>query len=74
MGTNCTVNLGPLNMKLMPLARLKYPHYVREQKIRETQSRRVHSNVPTVQWESQLRSGTLTRFLRAKDSEDYKKE
>jgi hypothetical protein len=71
MTTNCIVNLGPHNAKIMQLAQVKYPHYVREQKLNELQNKNLKTNA-VVGWENQLKSGPLARFLRKKDAEDYK--
>lgn len=70
MSTNCVVSLGPMHSEIMTLARMKYPHYVREQKLSELQKKNVKSNA-VVSWETQLKSSKLSKFLRQKDANDY---
>src|SRR5436853_557787 len=64
ISTNCVVNLGSLSPKITTLAKVKYGDYVREQKAEKKKNDKVNA---VTGWESQLRSSSLTKFLRKKD-------
>lgn len=63
--TNCVVSLGTMSAKITTMAQVKYGDYLREQKLNERKQK--NEKVTAVnEWENQLKSSPLARFLRNK--------